>query len=121
MKDLNLPDVILVKKTFPKLRKRQKRRFWKLKHFEDEGPNMMDGGLEKEEEDAPIEVDEDEKIKKPKMLSKKQIKKKQKQEKGDVKQGKDYELFLRDLEDDPELRANVGLYRDEDVMADLEA
>jgi len=76
MKDLNLPDVILVKKTFPKLRKRQKRRFWKLKHFEDEGPNMMDGGLEKEEEDAPIEVDEDEKIKKPKMLSKKQIKKK---------------------------------------------
>jgi len=38
-----------------------------------------------------------------------------------VKQGKDYELFLRDLEDDPELRQNVGLYRDEDVMAELEA
>jgi len=58
--DLNLPDVILVKKTFPKLRKRQKRRFWKLKHFEDEGPNMQDGGLEKEEEDAPIEDNENE-------------------------------------------------------------
>ena len=42
--DLNLPDVILVKKTFPKLRKRQKRRFWKLKHFEDADPNMDDGG-----------------------------------------------------------------------------
>ena len=65
--------------------------------------------------------DDEEKVKKPKMMSKKQIKKKQKEEKGDVKQGKDYEYFLRDLEDDPELRQNVGLYRDEDVMADLEA
>jgi hypothetical protein len=49
---LNLPDVILVKKTFPKLRKRQKRRFWKLKHFEDEGPNTMDGGLDGGPEDV---------------------------------------------------------------------
>ena len=38
-----------------------------------------------------------------------------------MKTGKDYEYFLRDLEDDPELRANVGLYRDDDVMAELEA
>ena len=30
-----LPDIILVKKTFPKYRKKQKNRFWKLKHFED--------------------------------------------------------------------------------------
>ena len=50
--DLNLPDLILVKKTFPKLRKRQKKRFWKLKHFEDEGPNRTDGGL-----DAPVYED----------------------------------------------------------------
>jgi nonsense-mediated mRNA decay protein 3 len=47
--DLNLPDVVLVKKTFPKLRRRQKKRFWKLKHFEDADKNMDDGGLEPEE------------------------------------------------------------------------
>ena len=33
--DHYLPDVVLVKKTFPKYRKRQKNRIWKLKHFED--------------------------------------------------------------------------------------
>ena len=67
---------------------------------------MDDGGLDPvvEEKEMVNEEDEDERVKKPKMMSKKQIKKKQKEEKGDVKQGKDYELFLRDLEDDPELR-----------------
>lgn len=30
---------------------------------------------------------------------------------------KDYEMFLQDLEDDPELRANVNLYKDEDAIA----
>jgi nonsense-mediated mRNA decay protein 3 len=30
----------------------------------------------------------------------------------------DYEMFMRDLEEDPELRANVNLYRDEHVPAD---
>jgi nonsense-mediated mRNA decay protein 3 len=42
-------------------------------------------------------------------------------EKKDIKAGRDYELFLRDLEDDPELRANVNLYKDDDIMAELEA
>ena len=68
-----------------------------------------------------VNDDNEGKVKKPKMMSKKQIKKKQKEDKGDVKHGKDYELFLRDLEDDPELRQNIGLYPDEDVMAELEA
>ena len=34
--DSQLPDVIIVKKTFPKYRKRQKNRIWKLKHFDKE-------------------------------------------------------------------------------------
>jgi len=38
-------------------------------------------------------------------------------EKGDIKNDKDYELFLRDIEDDPELRANINLYKDDDVIA----
>lgn len=41
--------------------------------------------------------------------------------KTNVKGHKDYEYFLRDLEDDPELRANVNLYKDDDIMAELEA
>lgn len=52
--DLNLPDVILVKKTFPKLRKRQRNRFWKLKHFEDD----MDMQENDEQSDEQIENDE---------------------------------------------------------------
>ena len=39
----------------------------------------------------------------------------------DVKKTKDYELFLQDLEDDPELRANVNLYKDDDIIGQLEA
>lgn len=35
-RDLQIPDIVLVKKTFPKYRKRQRNRLWKLKHFEDQ-------------------------------------------------------------------------------------
>ena len=45
--------------------------------------------------------------------------KQKRMEKGDFKNEKDYELFLRDLEDDPELRANVNLYKDDDVISKL--
>lgn len=34
---------------------------------------------------------------------------------------KDYDLFLQDLEEDPEFRQQVNLYRDNDIMKDLEA
>ena len=42
-------------------------------------------------------------------------------EKGDIKNDKDYEYFLRDLEDDPEYRSNVNLYKNDDAIAELEA
>ena len=32
----NIPPVVLVKKTYPKFRKRQKHRLWKLKHLDKE-------------------------------------------------------------------------------------
>ena len=38
-----------------------------------------------------------------------------------MRKTKDYELFLRDLEDDPELRASVNLYKDDDIINQLEA
>ena len=66
-----LPDVILVKKTFPKLRRRQKRRFWKLKHFED-AERLDEGGLDdpyaKDDEEI---ADEEKVVNKQKKLSKK--------------------------------------------------
>jgi hypothetical protein len=120
--DKYLPDVIIVKKTFPKYRKRQRNRIWKLKHFEDKveenrGEVVAAGG----------EVDEDEDMAeagntKPqeKKKSKKALKREAKQEK-DIKKHKDYELFLQDIEDDPDFRANVNLYKDDDVIGQLEA
>ena len=59
------------------------------------------------------EVDDDEKkANKVKKVSKRGEKKKNRQkDRADVKNTKDYEYFLRDLEDDPELRADVNLYR----------
>ena len=33
----------------------------------------------------------------------------------------DYNEFLQDIEEDPEMRANINLYKDEDVINELEA
>lgn len=83
-----MPDVVLVKKSYPERKKRSKNRTWKLK------------SIAKEAEDPSAE--------------------------GAVGRGavgrrggldsqrveRDYELFLRELEEDEEMRANVNLYRD---------
>jgi nonsense-mediated mRNA decay protein 3 len=83
-----LPDVILVKKTYPNRRKKSKPRNWKLrsiaKEAEDVGENTVGRGA----------------------LGRK----------GGVDQRnveRDYELFLRDLEEDKEMRAAINLYRHE--------
>ena len=34
---------------------------------------------------------------------------------------KDYNEFLQDIEEDPEMRANINMYRDDDVIAALES
>ena len=33
---------------------------------------------------------------------------------------KDYNEFLQDIEEDPEMRANINMYKDDDVIAALE-
>lgn len=83
-----LPDVILVKKTYPNRRKKSKARNWKLrsiaKEAEDVGENTVGRGA----------------------LGRK----------GGVDQRnveRDYELFLRDLEEDKEMRAAINLYKHE--------
>ncbi|KAJ3125053.1 hypothetical protein HK100_011019 [Physocladia obscura] len=73
----NIPDVILVRKSFPNARKKTKSRNWKLKT------------ITVEEEVEAIG--------------------KSKAEKAKAEQ--DYELFLRDIEEDAELRGMINLYK----------
>ncbi|KAJ3384961.1 hypothetical protein HDU92_003312 [Lobulomyces angularis] len=80
-----LPDLILVKKSYPNARKRNKGRNWRLKN------------LAKEDEDQELRG------------GKRQDK---------IKQEMDYEIFLRDLEEDSELRGMVNLFKDPRKDAD---
>lgn len=82
-----VPDVVIVKKTFPKFRKMQKHRIWKLKHLNKEA--MDENNIHKKKNNGN-------------------------------KQDKDYEMFLRDIEEEPELRQQIDLYRNEDVIEELE-
>ena len=54
--------------------------------------------------------------------TKQQVKKTKNENKKGAKKNNnlEYNLFLQDLEEDPELRSKVNLYRDDDIMADLE-
>ena len=107
--DDRLPPVVIVKKTYPKYRKNRRARMWKLKHFDD----LKDVAKVQNDHDMSEEEEEE-----SKQAIKKKVKKGKKvKETGD---GKDYQLFLQDLEEDKELRSQVNMYRDDDVMAELE-
>ncbi|WFD26072.1 ribosome-binding protein [Malassezia nana] len=87
------PDVVLVKKSYPE-RKRRSKRNWKLKSIakEAEDPNADDhvvgrGALGRRGGLDSQRVE------------------------------RDYELFLRELEEDEEMRANVNLYKDRERIA----
>ncbi|KAJ3006226.1 UNVERIFIED_CONTAM: hypothetical protein HDU68_004205 [Siphonaria sp. JEL0065] len=73
----NIPDIVLVKKSYPNARKKIKNRNWKLKT------------ITVEEEVEAIGKSKAEK----------------------AKADQDYELFLRDIEEDPELRGMMNLYK----------
>lgn len=89
-----IPEVVLVRKTFPQRRKKganaAKRRKWKLKSIAKEvGDDSIGLGREKASDSK-------------------------KGGRGETNQARaeaDYEMFLRDLEEDPELRANVQLWK----------
>ncbi|KAI8926517.1 NMD3 family-domain-containing protein [Entophlyctis helioformis] len=76
-----IPDVVLVRKSYPNARKRQRTRNWKLK-------NMV------KEEDLDAH--------------------RTKADKARAEQ--DYEIFLRDVEEDPELRGMLNLYKGSGVV-----
>jgi nonsense-mediated mRNA decay protein 3 len=92
-----IPDVILVKKAYPNRRKKGRTRAWKLRSIaKEEGEEGETGGGRG-------------------VVGRMGGRDQKKVE-------EDYELFLRDLEEDPELRANVNLYKSKDVkMHDVNA
>lgn len=90
------PDVVLVKKTYPNRRKKSKPRNWKLKSIAVEADDMahQTGGVGRGALGRRGGVDSQ-------------------------KVEKDYELFLRDLEEDPEFRSAVNLYKAEKPSTDV--
>ena len=85
-----IPDIILVKKAYPNRRKKSKARTWKLRSI------AKEAGEEGETGNARGIVGR---------LGGRDQKKVE----------EDYELFLRDIEEDPEIRAGVNLYKAPDV------
>lgn len=88
-----IPDVILVKKAYPNRRKKSKARNWRLRSMAKEADEEGETGAGR----GAIG-----------RMGGRDTKK--------VEQ--DYEIFLRELEEDPELRANVNLYKSGDVKMD---
>ena len=85
-----IPDVILVKKTYPNRRKKSKARNWKLRSI------AKEAGEDGETSGARGAIG--------RMGGRDQ-----------KKVEEDYEHFLRDLEEDPELRSGINLYKATDV------
>ncbi|KAK9370046.1 NMD3 family-domain-containing protein [Lipomyces kononenkoae] len=78
-----VPDVVLVKKSYPR-KKKNKGRNWKLKRMAKEYNEMEDSGNSMSSKQRQLERDRVE---------------------------RDYELFLQELEEDPELRGTINLYK----------
>ncbi|KAG6332980.1 hypothetical protein ID866_6108 [Astraeus odoratus] len=85
-----IPDIILVKKAYPNRRKKGKARNWKLRSIAKEEGEEGDTGSGRGVVGRMGGRDQ-------------------------KKVDEDYELFLRDLEEDPELRGSVNLYKTNDV------
>ena len=88
-----IPDIILVKKTYPNRRKKSKARNWRLRSI------AKEAGEEGETSGARGAIG--------RMGGRDQ-----------KKVEEDYEIFLRDLEEDPELRSGINLYKASDAKMD---
>jgi len=85
----NLPDVILVRRSYDHLRRNRKNRSWKLKNLK----NKMDL-------DDPLAADY------------------QKSAMEEDRMYRDQERFMEELEEDPEMRQTINIYRDETFTTD---
>ncbi|CAO3616970.1 unnamed protein product [Cunninghamella blakesleeana] len=75
----SLPDVVLVRKTYPGRRKKHKQRNWKIQQLGKEVDEM----LPRKQDQAKIEYD--------------------------------MEMFMRDIEEDPELRSTVNIFKNQNT------
>jgi len=98
MDQSRVPDVILVRKTYPNRRKKNKARNWKLRSIAKEAEDNAD---------APASGVGRGALGRRGGVDAKNVE-------------RDYELFLRDLEEDPEMRAAVNLYKADPVVEDDE-
>jgi len=89
-----LPDVVIVKKAFPKVRRRQQKRIWKIKRLDMEMHDENNRWNKKSKRNQGDDVD--------------------------AQKDKDLKDFMNELEEDPEMRQNVMLYKDEVVIDELE-
>ncbi|KAK8845471.1 hypothetical protein IAR55_006184 [Kwoniella newhampshirensis] len=89
-----IPDVILVKKTYPNRRRKSRPRNWKLKSIAKEAEDVQEGGN---------------------TVGRGALGRRGGVDQKNVE--RDYELFLRDLEEDKEMRAAINLYKAEDPTA----
>ena len=80
-----LPDVVIVKKGYPKVRRRQQKRIWKLKRLdmEQQEQNNIHQGKKKKTDD----------------------------DNNEGKNDRDYKDFLDEIEEDPDMRQNINLYK----------
>lgn len=93
----NLPDIVLVKKKFS----RPFKRVWKLQRLN------MDKNM----------IEEDELIEDPKENKKKN---KNKNQKGAAKtMDENYEEFLKEIEENKDIRKNINIYKDDDALKEL--
>jgi len=81
-----IPDIVLIKKTYPNRRKKSKQRSWRLRSIAKEAGEEGETGSGRGVVGRLGGRDQ-------------------------KKVEEDYELFLRDLEEDPEMRAGVNLYK----------
>ena len=91
-----IPEIVIIKKAYPRYRKKAKKRNWKLKHMTKKD----------EAEDAADQINQPDK----------KAVKKNRHNNLEVRQAKehqrDYEMFLQDLEEDPEFRSQINIYEE---------
>ena len=76
-----LPQVVIVRKAYPKVRRHQKKRIWKLQRMDMEAPDSTDIHEGKKKKAAASTVD------------------------------RDYQDFLNDIEEQPDMRQNIMLFK----------
>ena len=121
-----LPEIVLVRKTYPRWRGKKVGRIWKVARIRTSGASdefkaPADEGLASrrstEESVASIRRGKGgrQKTKRNRVRNAARREKAEQRNNMHLADGEDYELFLRDLEEDKEMRSEVRLYRDHTV------